>query len=209
MKKDIYIIGASGFGREVAWLLEENEEWNILGFIDDNQDLKGKIINHIPVIGGMDYLKNFTEKINVVIAIGNPRIREKIFNELKNNENLIFPNIIGRNVKMSKYINMGKGNIICEGNILTTNINIGDFNHINLSCTIGHDVIIENYITVYPGVNISGNVKIGNNSEIGTGSKIIQGKNISSDIIIGAGSVIVKDLCEKGTYVGVPVKKIK
>lgn len=209
MKKDVYIIGASGFGREVAWLLEELEEWNILGFIDDNKDIRGKIINNIHVIGGIDFLKNKNEKTNVVIAIGNPQVREKIFNELKNNENLIFPNIIARNVKMSKYINLGIGNIICEGNILTTNIEIGNFNHINLSCTIGHDVILENYVTAYPGVNISGNVKIGNNSEIGTGSKIIQGKNISSNTIIGAGSVIVKDLCEKGTYVGVPVKKIK
>ena len=103
----------------------------------------------------------------------------------------------------------GKGNIICAGNILTVDIQIGDFNIINLDCTIGHDAILISYVTVYPGVHISGMVTIGAESEIGTGTQIIQGTRITDQVIIGAGSTIIRDIEEAGTYVGSPVRRIK
>lgn len=147
------------------------------------------------------------DNINVVIAIGNPYIREKIVQKLISKETICFPNIIAKDVRISKYVKMGIGNIICTGTILTTNISLGNFNHINLDCTVGHDVVLNDYITVYPSVNISGNVNIDDYSELGTGSKIIQGKTLAKSVVLGAGAVVVKNLEESGTYVGVPTKK--
>lgn len=57
-------------------------------------------------------------------------------------------------------------------------------------------------------MNVSGNVTIGNSCEIGTGTKIIQGKHIGENIILGAGSVVIKDIAECGTYVGSPARKV-
>lgn len=206
--KEIYIFGSSGFGKEVAWLLEENEDYQILGFIDDNPDVFGKVINGYKVIGNSDFLLSIDKPINVVIAIGKPLIREKIVTKLKRNHLISFPNIISKDVKMSKYVTLGEGNIICSGNILTTNINVGDFNLINLNCTLGHDDFLESFITIYPGVNVSGNVHIGNFCELGTGSKLIQGLSLVSDVVLGAGAVVIRDICESGTYVGIPAKKV-
>ena len=206
---EIVIVGASGFGREVAWLIEDLKEWEVVGFIDDSEEIQNTIINGISVIGKLDFLEKVTEKTYVTIAIGNPIIRKKISERLMKNKNIVFPNIIAKDIRIDRTIKLGIGNIICTNNILTTNICIGNFNHINLSCTMGHDVIINDYVTVYPGVNISGNAEIGDMVEIGTGTKIIQGRNICSNVIIGAGSVLVKDIEEKGTYVGVPIRKIK
>ena len=207
--EEIYIIGASGFGREVAWLIEKNGDYIVKGFIDDNPDILNQQINGIPVIGDTKWLKNKKEKVNVVIAIGNPQIRFNIFKILKENTNLYYPNIISKNVYISKSIDMGIGNIICDGSILTVNITIGDFNHINLDCTIGHDTHLNNFITIYPSVNVSGNVEISNYCELGTGSKIIQGLKICDRVIVGAGGTVIKNIDESGTYVGLPVKKIK
>lgn len=207
--KDIYIIGASGFGREVAWLIEELDEFNVIGFVDDNKEIQDKKINDIPVVGGISFLIDQKEETNVVIAIGNPTIRYKIYEQLKENKNIKFPNIIAKDVRISNSNKLGIGNIICTQSILTVNITLGNFNHINLDCTVGHDVILHDFVTVYPSVNISGNVVVGNYSELGTGTKIIQGKSITENVIIGAGSVVIKDLIEKGTYVGSPVRKVK
>lgn len=207
--KDIYIIGDSGFGREVAWLIEELDEFNVIGFVDDNKEIQDKKINDIPVVGGISFLIDQKEETNVVIAIGNPTIRYKIYEQLKENKNIKFPNIIAKDVRLSNTNEMGMGNIICTQSILTVNITLGNFNHINLDCTVGHDVILHDFVTVYPSVNISGNVEVGNYSELGTGTKIIQGKSVTENVIIGAGSVVIKDLIEKGTYVGSPVRKVK
>lgn len=210
--KQIVIIGAGGFGREVQWLIErinaKNITWQLKGYIDDAIEA-GTLINGYPVLGGIDYLLEMEDEIAVVCAIGSSKIRKKIVEKIANKDNIEFPNLIDPHVQMSNYIELGVGNIICAGSILTVNISIGDFTIVNLDCTVGHDVILNSFVTVYPSVNISGCVKIGESTEIGTGTKIIQGKTIGDEIIIGAGAVVVKDLEISGTYVGVPVKAVK
>lgn len=210
--QDIYIVGAGGFGREVQWLIERinnvNQKFNIKGYIDDGQS---GVINGYSVIdtveGFIKAYENNLGKIAIVCAIGNSKIRKRVIEKFAQCSNFVFPNLIDPSVIMSERIELGSGNIICAGNILTVNIRIGSFNIINLDCTIGHDVIMEDYVTIYPSVNLSGATSIGNCSELGTGSQVIQGLHICSDCVIGAGAVVAKDLEEAGTYVGVPAKK--
>lgn len=210
-QKEIVIIGAGGFGREVQWLIERinqnNPTWKILGYLDDGV-APGTEVNGYKVLGGVEVLEQINPRPAAVCAIGSAGVREKVIARVKNIGEIEFPNLIDPDVQMSSFITMGEGNIICAGNILTVNISIEDFDIINLSCTIGHDVVLGSFVTVYPGVNISGCIKLGKGVELGTGSQIIQGKNICEDTIIGAGAVVVKDIEKTGTYVGVPVKKI-
>jgi acetyltransferase-like isoleucine patch superfamily enzyme len=86
---------------------------------------------------------------------------------------------------------------------------VGDYNIINLDCTVGHEVQVGNFVTINPGVNVSGNVIIDDCVSIGTGSQLLQGKRIGSNSIIGAGAVVTTDIPEKCTAVGVPAKIIK
>lgn len=210
--QDIVIVGAGGFGREVQWLIERinniDNLWNIRGYIDDSVSI-GCEVNGYKVLGGVEYLKDVKHELAVVCAIGNSLIRKKVVDKIINNSNISFPNLIDPSVNMSDRINMGKGNIICSGNILTVNIEIKDFNIINLDCTVGHDVKIDSYVTIYPSANISGNVNVGHNVEIGTGSHIIQGLNIGSNSIIGAGTVVIRDVEMGRTVVGNPARVVK
>lgn len=80
---------------------------------------------------------------------------------------------------------------------------------LNLDCTVGHDAILESFVTAYPSVNISGVTCLGQGVELGTGTQIIQGKTIGSNSIVGAGSVVVKDIPENCTAVGSQCKPIK
>ena len=210
--KQIVIIGAGGFGREIQWLIERINEkeltWEIKGYIDDGIQA-GTIINGYPVLGGINKLLDMQQEIAVVCAIGSSVTRKKIIERISNNSNIEFPNLIDPSVQMSKYVKLGKGNIICAGTILTVNIEIEDFSILNLDCTVGHDVVLNSFVTVYPSVNISGCVTVGKTTEIGTGTKIIQGKTISEHVIIGAGAVVVKNIDISGTYVGMPAVMIK
>lgn len=209
--KDLYIIGAGGFGREVAWLVERinevNPTWNIKGFIDDNESLWGGVEGEYPVLGGCEYL-NSLSNVYVVCAVGAAKIRKIIIDKLKKSD-VKFATLIDPSVLVSKRVEIGEGSIICAGTIITVDIKIGNHVIINLDCTIGHDDVIEDYVTIYPSVNVSGNVLIGECSELGTGMQIIQGKKVAPNTIIGAGAVVVKDCAESGTYVGSPAKRIK
>lgn len=210
--KKILIIGAGGFGREVQWLIErinqETPRWQIAGYLDDGMK-QGTEINGYPVIGGIEHLKNFKENTAVVCAIGSAEIRKKLISKIKKMGAYEFPNLIDPKVQMSQTIVLGEGNIICAGNILTVNIRIEDFVIINLSCTIGHDTILRSFVTVCPGVNISGCTEMKSGTELGTGSKIIQGKMIGERTIIGAGAVVVNNIPPDCTAMGVPAKPVK
>lgn len=211
--KDLIIIGASGFGREVAWLVERINKatptWNLLGFIDDNPDIQGSVINGYAVLGTCNNVVIFPEAY-YVCAVGSSRIRKNIIEKVVNlNPTIKFATLIDPSVEMSSLVKIGKGTIICAHTIITVNIEIGSHVIINLDCTIGHDALLEDFVTLYPSVNVSGITHIGYCTELGTGMQIIQGKTIGNYSIVGAGAVVVKDLPDKCTAVGSPAKAIK
>ncbi len=211
--KELIIFGASGFGREVAWVAERQNKveptWNILGFMDDDESIQGTKINGYRVLGKTADVGGFPEAY-FVVAVGASRTREKIVKNMKvANPSIKFGTVIDPSVEMSDMVTIGEGTIICAHTIITVNIKIGSHVIINLDCTVGHDAVLQDFVTLYPSVNVSGITKIGHAVELGTGMQIIQGKTVGDYSIVGAGAVVVKDIPEKCTVVGSPAKPIK
>jgi len=211
--KKLVIIGAGGFAREVAWLVEEinnkNKQWDLAGFIDEDKKNHGKLINGIPVLGDFNFFKGgFKDPIYAVCAVGDPVSKMALVKKAEEC-GFTFVNLIHPSVTLSKHVKLGTGNIICAGSILTINIDIGNHVCISPGCGIGHDVEIGNYSTILWHVNLSGNVNVGSGCLIGTKTVIIQGVTIGEWSTIGAGAVVVRDIPPYCTAVGVPAKPIK
>lgn len=211
MTREIVIVGSSGFAKEMLFLVEnscapDGNRWIIKGFIDEN--INEDILGH-KVLGNDDWLLRYDKEINVVVGIGDPKAKYRVVNKLKKNENIIFPNIIAKSARLGNSVIMGEGCIVCDMNILTVDIHLGDFVTLNLNNTIGHDTVIRDYVTINPGCNVSGNVTIGALSLIGTGTKIIQGIDVGKESIIGAGAVIIRNVDERCTVVGNPGRLIR
>lgn len=211
--KDLIIFGASGFGREVAWAVErlnkDTPTWNLLGFMDDADDIQGSEINGYKVLGKTTDVGYYPDAYYVV-AVGASRTREKIVSNMKTvNPSIKFGTVIDPSVEISELVTIGEGTIICAHTIITVNIEIGAHVIINLDCTVGHDAVLQDFVTLYPSVNVSGITNIGHAVELGTGMQIIQGKTVGDYSIVGAGAVVVKDIPAKCTAVGSPAKPIK
>lgn len=210
--KDLYIIGAGDTGRELVDLAERINlvklEWSVKGFIDDNTSIHNTVIDGVPVLGGIDYLNKINEDVYAICAVGNGITKKKIIESISNPK-VCFATLIDPNVVMCHGSECGEGSFIYANCALAINVKIGKHVYLSFNCSIGHDTVIEDYCSAFPGVNVSGKVVVKEATTLGTGTKIIQGKNIAPYTIIGAGSVVVKNLEESGTYVGVPVKKIK
>jgi len=208
--KKLVIVGVGGFGREVAWLVERinsvKPTWELLGFIDDNVETHGKVINGYPVLGGCDWVLEHRTETYVICAVGASKTRKRIVSKLTG---AMFTTLVDPTVEMSSRVKMGDGCIICAGTILTVDITLGSHVIINLDCTIGHDATIKDFVTIYPSVNVSGNTLLGECVEMGTGSQIIQGQSVGDGTIVGAGAVVVKELPKECTAVGIPAKPIK
>lgn len=212
MNKKIAIFGAGGFGREVKWLIDEingvKPQWEFVGYYDDDFSHVTKV-DPAYFLGGTKELNEQKEPLHIVFAIGNPLVKRKIIKNIQNPV-LAFPVLIHPNVCMGKEsVQIGDGSIICAGNILTVDINIGKHVILNLSCTVGHDTIIGDYSSFMPTVNISGEVTMGECVYGGTGAKIINLVEIGEETIIGAGAVVAKSLPAKCTAVGIPAKPVK
>ena len=215
--KDIVIIGAGGVGSETAWIIEQinikKDEWNLIGFIDDNKLMQGKSIIGYKVIGNIEQLVNNYKRIKkedrpyVVIAIANYNVKKKIVNKINNK--FKFATIIDPRVWIHDYITIGEGTIIYEGVILTANIEVGNHVIVSPKCGIGHDSIIKDYVSLLWNVNVSGNDVIEEGVMMGSGSTVIQGKRIEKGSTVGAGAVVIDDIDSYSTVVGVPAKVIK
>lgn len=206
-----YIFGTRGFAKEVELILHHNLGNNAEVFFvaENNSEDLNSTINNRQVISEEQFFA-INEKVECFIAVGSPAIKKKIHLKLKDKTNISFPNLIHKSAVLDeRFVEMGIGNIICSNVSITTNIKIGNFVHINLNCTVGHDSVIDDYVTCSPACNISGNVIINDLTYLGTNCIIIEKKKIVSNVIIGAGSVVIRDLLEAGTYVGAPTKKIK
>ena len=204
MSKSVVIIGASGHGKVIADIIVNSDD-KILGFLDDADDVQGKKIIGFPVLGKIADYDNYRD-CEFVIAIGNPYIREKISNELPVKwYTAIHPTA----VISSLDVEIGEGTVIMANAVVNPSARIGKHCIINTGAIVEHDNILEDYVHLSPNVTLAGIVKVGKSTHIGAGSCTKQVLNIASDCVIGAGSVIVKDITESGTYVGVPARKIK
>ena len=204
MSDAVAIFGTGGFAREVACILHDLGRGDrIAAFHEPDEVYEPRELLGVPVRPQSSF---DPAAQRAVVGIGNPAIRQKVVKELPPEtefETLIHPTVV-----MSQWVEVGVGSILCAGCVLTCQITIGKHCHLNLNSTVGHDCTFGDFCTVAPGTNISGNCAFGDRVDVGTQAAFRQHVRICVDAVIGMGAVVVKDIVEAGTYVGVPAKRV-
>jgi len=204
MNDAVAIFGTGGFAREVACILHDLGRGDrIVAFHEPDETHKARELLGVAVQpqSAFDPAKH-----RAVVGIGNPALRQKVVRELP--DGTVFDTLIHPTVVISQWVEVGAGSVICAGCILTCQISIGEHCHLNLNSTVGHDCTFGDFCTVAPGTNVSGNCEFGNRVDVGTQASFRQHVRICDDAVIGMGTVVVKDIVEAGTYLGVPAKKV-
>lgn len=205
MNKRIVIIGASGHGKVVADIAKLNGYQEIV-FVDD--DINKEKCGLYKVVGTSNDVSKYKEGYDFFVAIGNNEIREKVTTKLSgldiNPVSLIHPSAV-----IDATVSISSGTAVMANVVINANTRIGKGCIINTAATVDHDCIIDNYVHISPGAHIAGTVEIGKSGWIGIGTSVINNVTICKQCVVGAGSVVVDDMAKSGTYVGIPVKKIK
>lgn len=206
------IFGASGFAREVADIGADLGYEPVL-IARDEAELAGWGFD-VPII--LEREMPADPEMVFAIGIGDNPARERV--AARHAQHLRFPSLIHPSATFGRgqraVVEAASGAIVCAGVRFTNNIRVGDFAIFNLNATIGHDVDIDSFVNIAPGVCVSGNVHIRTRCWIGTGAAINQGMpdaklTIGAGTTIGSGAVVVRDCDEDAVYVGVPARRIK
>lgn len=209
MIKDILIIGASGFGREVLqWIKDINkvkETWNILGFLDDNLNALDGYECDYKVVGR---IQNWIPKDNeyFVIAIANPVVKEKIVTDMEA-KGAKFVSIVHPTALIGEFNHIGRGVVVYPYADITVNTTIGNYVSL-LGAKIGHDAVIGDYTTICGHCGINGHASVGRNVFIGSHVVVAPGKKIGDNAYVGNGSVVVTNIRSGYTVFGNPAKRL-
>ena len=208
MGNDIYIVGTGGFAREVLFLLDDLGRFgDVKAFLEPasiwEERFKESEIMEKKVLPMSDYRPS---KGQVIIGVADAKIRKLSTEQLPVGTDYL--TVVHPSACVSRWCKIGEGSVITAGCIVTTQVDLGVHCHLNLGTTIGHDTKVKSFFTTAPAVNISGVCNIHESVYFGTGAATRQGINICSDVTIGMGAMVVKDITEAGTYVGIPAKRI-
>ena len=205
MKDRLLVIGASGHGKVIADIALKMNRWHEIAFLDDNESVKTCLGSN--VIGKSADFTKYKSETDFFVAIGNNAIREKIQNKLEA-EDVSIATLIHPNAVIGSEVELGVGTVVMAGVVINCCTYIGKGCIINTGSTVDHDNIIEDYVHISPGVQLAGTVKVGKGTWLGIGSTVSNNIRIISGCKVGAGAVVVKDITEQGTYLGVPARQI-
>ncbi|MFT4953625.1 MAG: sugar O-acyltransferase (sialic acid O-acetyltransferase NeuD family) [Pseudoalteromonas tetraodonis] len=200
------IIGASGHGKVIAEIAE------LLGyeicFFDDAFPEKNHV-EHWPIKGSFkDFLLESNSLASAVVAIGNAKIRESILIELQSRK-IATPTLIHPSAIVSKYAEVDDACVVMAGAVINAFATIGKGCIINSNSVVEHDCKLADYVHVCPNSAVAGGTIIGERTWVGIGTNVRQMISIGADVLIGAGSVVVKDIPSGQTVIGVPAQVLK
>jgi sugar O-acyltransferase (sialic acid O-acetyltransferase NeuD family) len=161
----------------------------------------------INIIGKSNEVFKYTKDYDIFVAIGNNKIREEFHYQLEKVDAKI-PIIIHPRAVIGEQVDIGEGTVIMAGTVINCCCKIGKGVIVNTGATIDHDNVLRDYVHISPGVHTAGSVEIGKCSWIGIGATICNNVKVTSGCMVGAGTVVVVNLNETGTYVGVPARRI-
>jgi sugar O-acyltransferase (sialic acid O-acetyltransferase NeuD family) len=210
MQKKLIIIGAGGAGREAADIffrlkMQSNLNIELIGYLDDNQNLLGREINSVKVIGSNAWIPNEDEYF--VCAIANRTIRKKIIDNFQI-KNANFINLIDPSSIISNSATIGIGNIIYPYTIISSNVNVGNYNIINMHSILGHDAKIGDNNIISSFCDVTGFAEIGNSTFLGSHVSVHPKIKIGSECQIGIGSIVITDVKDGKKVFGYPAKKL-
>lgn len=217
MKKKILIYGAGQVGIMVSYILSYQNNIKLVGFIDDNINMRGKLCEGVPIFSGDDDLIKLLNKgvSSTIVTIGDNFRRFQLSSKLeKMGFELI--NAIHPTAQISKKVNIGKGVIIGSYVNLYVNPSIGNNVFIGPSVTVSHDSIVGDNVLLSIGSIIGARVDIQNFAFIGAGATLMptgwgaaSRLNIGFNSMVGVGAVVIRDVPDSAVVAGVPAKILK
>ena len=214
MPKKLLLFPFGGNAREslvsIFAINEKCKEWDLLGFVDDNISMHGKVCCGISVLGGREILREIPDAYVLAVS-GNPHNfskRSDVISGLDLEESR-FATIVHPSVVIAPDATIGYNTLIMSGVVVSCGVRVGNHCIILPNTVVSHDSVVEDYCCIGSNISISGSVHIGSTCYIGSGTKIREDISIGNGTLIGLGSNVVSHIQAGVIAIGSPAKEIK
>jgi len=207
-RKPLLILGARSFAREVADLVSDIAGFALTGFVENtDRALCGEsMIDGLPVYW-VDDIAAMAATHWCVCAFGSTR--RIAFIRQAEAMGFRFASVIHPTARVSRRSAVEDGCIISSGVQIATNTRIGRHTLINRGAQIGHDIVVEECVTVGPGVCMGGMSRIGAGSHLGMGAIVMGRLNVGEGAVVAAGAVVHRDVPANVMVAGMPAVAVK
>ncbi len=213
-RRDLLVIGSGGFGREtveaVRAINAAGGSWQILGYLDDDPELRGQVVDDVPVLGGVAEVGSYPSAL-VVVCTGRPGnylSRPRIVGALGLSPGR-YATIIHPSASVSSSSEVGPGSVILAQTVLTASVSVGSHVAIMPHVTFTHDDTIGDFATVASGACLGGGVRISAGAYIGSGALVREYRTIGSGALVGMGAVVAHDVPAHEVWAGVPARFVR
>ena len=209
--KNLIIIGAGGFGREMFAAAREavgyGETFRIKGFLDGNVSALDGFSGYPGIVGSPETYA-IEEGDVFVTALGSISARRRCAAMIEERGGRFIP-IVHRSASLGPNVTVGDGSFVAHNAVLTADISVGRHSCVFHGSVIGHDTVFEDFTHVYSLVSVGGSVRIREGAAVFPGARIVPRIEIGEGSVVGIGSAVVRSVAPGTTVFGVPARRIE
>lgn len=204
----LLLVAAGGLARETLAVERELGRFDSIRVLDDDPRLWGSVVDGAPVIGGLEEVKR--HEAGIVVCAGRGAVRRRLvarLRELGVSEDR-YPRVVHPDVDVPSGCTVGAGSILLAQVAMTADVTLGRHVVVMPHVTLTHDDTVEDYATLCAGVTLGGEVRVGRAAYLGMSSSVRERLTVGAGATLGMGSVLLRDLPARQTWVGVPARPI-
>jgi UDP-N-acetylbacillosamine N-acetyltransferase len=209
--KRLVLWGSSGHARVVADIVRSRGDYELAGLLDDRRpELRGQSVAGMVILGGREELAGLKQRgvSHLLVAIGDCGTRHALA-ELALAHGFELATAIHASAVVASSASLAEGSVVAAAGVINPDASVGRNCIINTSASVDHDCVIGDAVHVGPGVHLGGGTHVGQGSWIGIGATILDHLSIGAGVMVGAGSVITRDVPDGVVIYGVPGRIIR
>ena len=209
--KNLLIIGAGGFGREMFGAAREavgfGERFRIKGFLDANLAALDGFPGYPAIIDAPETYAPAPDDV-FITALGNIASRRRCAGMIEARGGEFIP-IVHRSASLGPNVTVGAGSFVAHNVVLTADVKVGRHSCVFHGAVIGHDTEIGDFSHLYSLVSVGGGVHVGEGASIFPGAKVVPRIAIGDGATVGIGSTVIRDVAPGITVFGSPAERFR
>ncbi|MFJ3305926.1 acetyltransferase [Streptomyces sp. NPDC086549] len=199
----LHIVGAGGFGRETLDAVRATATASKVVFVDEHP--AAATVDGCPVLLPGQVAATDGQRNDFVVAIADAGVRRRLARRFEE-RGLRAATVIDPRAVVSPGARIGPGCVVLGQSFISTGTVLGAHVQVNYQASIGHDTVLEDFVTILPGANIAGSVTVGAGSTVGSNAAVLQGRRIGPSVMVGAAALVTRDVTAGQLVVGIPAK---